>query len=268
MNKNTLIGLLGIAFVAWGIHYYLIDKKYKMPETIPVTALATEKENDVYETEFERVAPKPFWWNHVQADHVKITNYDELIAYWQSEKRCCTEKEIKDNNRKFYKTAYLAILNNPSNPDIIVNGINLMNLSYLGIDDFSPMQLYALETYPDYNKPLHRCANCKKGDVIASLLEELGGSLRKKNQQGDYIPLAKHYLSLRGGEMSEYYEARIYLQIAYAYENLKQNEIAQSTLIFMFERYMFERYKNAPQTGSLKSTMTSAQQLLEKLQSL
>ena len=262
MNKNTLIGILGVILVMWGIHYFLIDNQYVIPDSSSSSKNQGNSE-EYYSNDFERITPKPSWWDNVREDNVTITNYDELISYWQSEKRCCSEEEIKDTNRKFYKTTYLAILNNPDNADIIVNGINMMDLSYIGVNDFTQAQLYALETFPDYKKPLHNCANCKEGDVVASLLEEIGAGMRRKNQQQEFIDLAMKFLEKRGPDMSEYYEAKVFLQTAYAYEDLGQNDMAMNTI-----RFMFDRYKNAPETGALKSTMASAERLLKKLREL
>lgn len=262
MNKNTLIGIFGIVLVMWGIHFFLIDKQYIIPDGSKSHQDQVSSE-EYYSNDFERITPKPSWWDNVREDNVTITNYDELISYWQSEKRCCSEEEIKDTNRQFYKTTYLAILNNPNNPDIVVNGIDMMNLSYIGIKDFTPTLLYALETYPNYNKPLHNCANCKEGDVVASLLEEVGSSMQRNDRHQEFIDLAMELLEERGHEMSEYYEAKVFLQIAYAYEDLGQNDMAMNTI-----RFMFDRYKDAPETGALKNTMTRAGRLLNKLRNL
>ena len=183
----------------------------------------TYSPNHMLRKEFTNTVPKPLWWDDINIGDVSISNYDELITYWQSEKRCCSEEEIKHTNRIFFKAMYLEILDHIDDPDIVVNAIDIMTLSYLDYDYFYPLQLFALKNYPDYNKPLHACANCMEGDVIASLLEDLQYSMAKKNLHQEYIDLTHDLLKKRGLEMSDYYEARVYLALAKTYENSNQN---------------------------------------------
>ncbi len=210
---------------------------------------------------FEKaLSPLPQWWDEVEASNVRISNYDELLSYWQSEKRCCSREEIEYTNRQFFKTTYLAILDNISNPDIVMNGVNLMSLSYLDYDNLYDLQILALNTYPEYNKPLNKCANCKTGDVIASMLEDLYSSMAKRKLNNEYIEIANKFLKSRGKEMSDYYEAIVYMKIAFAQEKSGNTSAAIDTLT-----YIIDHYKNARKSGSLTNTLNSANGYLKRI---
>jgi len=86
-------------------------------------ALSCARNDSVCE-KFKQIAPLPVWWDEVDIGTVEISDYDELIAYWQSEKRCCSEQEIKFTNRQFFKAMYLEIIAHTDNPDIVVPAIN------------------------------------------------------------------------------------------------------------------------------------------------
>ncbi len=217
--------------------------------------------NSMLRKKFEQVlSPLPQWWNDVEASNVKISNYDDLLSYWQSEKRCCTREEIEYTNRQFFKTTYLAILNNINNPDIVMNGVNLMGLSYIDYDGLYNLQILALNTYPKYKKPLNKCANCKTGDVIASMLEDLHNSMASRNLHKEYIDIANRFLKERKGEISDYYEARIYLSIATAQERSGDTPAAIETL-----SYIINHYKTARKSGSLTNTLNSANRFLNRI---
>ena len=210
---------------------------------------------------FEKaLSPLPSWWNDVEESKVNVSNYDELLSYWQSEKRCCSREEIEHTNRQFFKTTYIAILNNINNPDIVMNGVNLMSLSYLDYNGLYDLQILALDTYPKYNKPLNKCANCKTGDVIASMLEDMYSSMASKNLYKEYIDIANKFLKERGMEMSDYYGARVYMKIALAQEKSGNTSAAIDTLT-----YIIDHYKNARKSGSLKNTLNSANRYLKRI---
>jgi len=210
--------------------------------------------------EFKQVAPLPVWWDEVDIGTVEISDYDELLAYWQSEKRCCTEQEIKTTNRQFFKAMYLEILEHTNDPDIVVNAINLMDLTYLDYDYFYPLTMFALKHYPDYNKPLHACANCMTADTLASILGDLRTYMAQENLQQEYVDLSLAFLDKRGMQMSDYYEARVYLAIARSYKDLRQIPKAREIL-----SSMPQRYSQSPKKGSLASTLRSAEIMLKEI---
>jgi len=210
---------------------------------------------------FEKaLSPLPQWWDEVEASNVRISNYDELLSYWQSEKRCCSREEIEHTNRQFFKTTYIAIINNINNPDIVMNGVNLMNLSYLDYNGLYDLQILALDTYPKYNKPLNKCANCKTGDVIASMLEDLHSSMAKLKLNTEYIEIANKFLKSRDGEMSDYYEARVYLTIANSYRYDGNISDAIKT-----HEYIINKYKSAHKSGSLTNTLNNSKREIQRL---
>ncbi len=217
------------------------------------------KWNDSVCEEFKQIAPLPVWWDEVDIGTVGISNYDELIDYWQSEKRCCSEQEIKFTNRQFFKAMYLEIIAHTDNPDIVVTAINSMDLTYLDYD-FHPLTMFALKHYPGYEKPLHACANCKTGDTLASLLIDLRGYMARKNLNQEYIDLTEGFLQNRGSEMSDYYQAKVYLGLARSYKDSRQASKAIALL-----SSMPQTYAESPKSGSLASTLRSADILLKEL---
>jgi len=220
----------------------------------------TYSKNNLLREDFKQNTPLPDWWEDVDIGEVNIANYDELLTYWQSEKRCCSKEEIEYTNRQFFKAMYITILDHIDNPDIVVNAIDMMTLSYLDYDNFYPLQIFALNNYSDYKKPLHACANCKTGDVLASLLEDIQSSMAKKNLDKEYIAMAKFFIKKRGAEMSDYYAARVHLSIARAYKNLWQDSAAIDTLT-----YIIDNYKDSRQSGSMKSTLRRAKDMLNTI---
>lgn len=250
--KNSLLIIIPVLIAIGALYLTNISQSEKS------SSFTTDK--DFLRKEFQTATPKPEWWDSVNIGNISISNYDELIAYWQSEKRCCSKEEIQYTNKQFFKAAYLEVLEHIDDPDIVVNSINMMNLSYLDYPDFAPMQLYALKNYPDYNKPLHACANCKEGDVVASLLEEAGNSMRKADRHEEHIELVKEFLEKRRKEMSDYYQARVYLSLAYTYNDKGDKNDAIRTL-----NSLLETFKDSPPSGSLKNTMNSASRLLAQL---
>ncbi len=216
--------------------------------------------NNALCTEFKQIAPLPEWWDEVDVGKVEISNYDELLSYWQSEKRCCSEQEIKHTNRQFFKAMYLQIISHTNDPDIVVNAINLMDLTYLDYDYFYPLTMFALRYYPDYKKPLHACANCKAGDTLASILEDLRRPMAQEGLNQEYIDLTQGFLENRGMEMSDYYEARVYLALARSYKDSGQVVQAQDIL-----SSMPLRYAQSTKSGSLASTLESAARMLSRI---
>ncbi len=217
-------------------------------------------ENNSLCEEFMQIAPLPVWWYEVGVSGVEISNYDELISHWQSEKRCCSEQEIKTTNRQFFKAMYLQLVSRTDDPDIVVNAINLMKLSYLDYPYFYPLTMFALNHYPDYKKPLHGCANCKTGDTLASLLEDLRNLMAQEGLYQEYIDLTEGFLLKRGIEMSDYYEARVYFALARSYKDARQTPEAIRIL-----SSMPERYGQSTSRGSLLSTLRSAEIMLKDI---
>ena len=259
MAKKIFIVLI-LAILGVSAAYYADFPNKDFWASIVKTDPLLCKSDDSLCAEFKQIAPLPDWWDEVDPGSVEISDYDELLSYWQSEKRCCTEQEIKLTNRQFFKAAYLEIIAHTDSPDIVVNAISMMDLSYLDYDNFYPLTMFALKHYPDYNKPLHACANCKTGDVIASLLIDLRLQMARKNLNQEYIDLTQGFLQKRGREMSDYYEARVYLALARSYKDSRQTSKATEILAAMPETYA-----DSPPSGALTSTLRDAKILLKQL---
>lgn len=260
MFKKSILLILVLALSASVFTYYSgASIPDLLTDLISKDPLKCKKSNPLC-AEFQQIAPLPDWWEEVEIGKVEISNYDELLSYWQSEKRCCSEQEIKNTNRQFFKAMYLQIVKHTNDPDIVVPAINLMDLTYLDYDYFYPLTMFALKHYPDYKKPLHACANCKTGDILASLLEDLRGSMAQQNLNQEYIELTEGFLEKRGSEMSDYYEARVYLALAISYKDA--NQLVQAREILSS---MPRRYQQSTKSGSLASTLKSAARMLSDI---
>ncbi|MCF6264103.1 MAG: hypothetical protein L3J24_11020 [Xanthomonadales bacterium] len=259
LSKRVLVIIILLLFAALVTVYPGSPVKGWLSSLVTKDPLSCERNNVLCE-EFKQVAPLPSWWDEVDIGIVEISDYDELSAYWQSEKRCCSEQEIKTTNRQFFKAMYLEIIEHTNDPDIVVNAINLMDLTYLDYDYFYPLIMFALEHYPDYRKPLHACANCMTGDVLASILGDLRSYMAQENLQQEYVDLSLAFLDKRGMEMSDYYEARVYLALARSYKDLRQIPMARQVLTSMPERY-----SQSVKKGSLASTLRSADIMLKEI---
>lgn len=65
----------------------------------------------IFLNEFRNIAPLPDWWLQVELKPgTKYKTHADLLALWQSEKRCCKKEDILSANRRMFKAAYQSIL--------------------------------------------------------------------------------------------------------------------------------------------------------------
>jgi len=153
---------------------------------------------------FQEAAPRPEWWDRIHAK--RVNTLDEMLVYW------------RDNTRtpnQFFKSAYQAILDHPTDSDLVVNAINLMPYGDSAYPHTVTMLEFALEHYYYYERPLHNYGG-KSGDAIAGIVEKLA---KTYNRAGDYayaVEVCERLLDLREREVNDQMLELISLQYAEA----------------------------------------------------
>ena len=169
------------------------------------------------QTKFERLFPKPDWFDTVES--VTLNNVTEVNTLWGSVKRCCTSKDIlKRNNRIMYKSCYRAILRNLEQRDLVVQCLWFMP----GGATAPQRRLLAefmIEHFGDHNVDTTKCTNCKKADTIARTTLTLARYRKNEKRSQESIRLIEELTDKRGPEISawvlgEMFEflSEIYLQ--------------------------------------------------------
>jgi tetratricopeptide (TPR) repeat protein len=167
---------------------------------------------------FAQAAPQPAWWDRV--DTKRVRTYDELLAYWQDDKR---------TPNQFFKAAYQAVMDYPEDTDMVMLAINLMPYGDTAYPHTVTMLEFALEYYFDYDRPLANYSG-KSGDTVAGIVEKLARVHNRAGNHGYAVEVCERLLDLRGSEVNDQLLELITLEYAEALHNYGRNAEAVATL--------------------------------------
>jgi tetratricopeptide (TPR) repeat protein len=184
----------------------------------------------IFLNEFRKIAPLPEWW--IQVELKPGTQYStraDLLALWQSEKRCCRKEDILPANRRMFKAAYLSILEYDGDEHALAFALKYLDTNYVEYPELLAVQELALKYFFYYRQKVDWCV-CDPGDHIARQIYFLGSDYRKAGQSPAYAALVKKFLDERSEETRTYARAELYSQLAEAYVSEEYYEMAVAVL--------------------------------------
>lgn len=182
----------------------------------------TSPEAEMARRAFESRCPRPDWWGRIDVSDVRIDTYDDLLSYWQNQKRTKSE---------FFKAAYQAILDYPLDADIVATAVKLMNYT-AGYRNRIKLQEYGLEKHFYYNNPYGQA-----GDNTAGIVENLAKHYNNSSQYDRTVSLIERLLSERGHEINDHLLELIHLKYAEALHGQDRTDKALSVLQDAIQRY-------------------------------
>ncbi|MDH5629428.1 MAG: hypothetical protein OEY96_04670 [Gammaproteobacteria bacterium] len=184
--------------------------------------------------DFQQSIAKPDWFE--SASSIELNSPEDVSKLWQSEKRCCESKDILDqNNQKFYKSCYQAIVNHPQNDELVVKCLWLMD-NAVNRDQRIHIQSYLLENYRFHKSRVNNCANCAPADVIVRVTMSLAREVRRDGDQAGAIELVESILKDRETETSLWIQTEVYKGLAEFYLADKVTETRGEFLTRAYKR--------------------------------
>jgi|GEM_PF-2697591 len=205
----TVLALLGVG--SWWL---------KQPRGIHRSSVAVEARSA-----FQRICPRPQWWDRVQAPRVKTLS--ELSAYWQRQDR---------TPEQFFKTAYQAIEEYPDDVDLVVQAIALMYYGDPSYPHMIALQELVIQHYFSYQTSLVNYTG-KSGDTVADVVENLSTLYNRHHRYEDAINLVERLLSERRAEVNDQLLELITLEYAEALHGAGRVEDAKAALRDAIDTY-------------------------------
>ena len=180
----------------------------------------------VFLNEFRNIAPLPDWWFEVELKPgTKYKTHADLLALWQSEKRCCKKEEILAANRRMFKAAYQSILEYDGDEHALAFALKYINVNYVDYPQTIAVQELAFKYLFYYRQKVDWCV-CKPGDHIARQIYFLASDFRKAGKPLVYAALVRKFLDERSKETRTFAQAELYAQLAEAYISAEQYGVA------------------------------------------
>ena len=249
------------------IGIFLIIAEAFLPSAFPASPPNWTKE------EFERRFPPPSWFSEVNTQEVNTR--EELQAAWhrlneglrqiQTNKNDYLGKEdqlvnkIKQLNRQFLKSAYLAVRDHPSDADLIVNAVNFTSNLSRSYPPTSPRDwevpyshMLALQEYVLEHHFMHQgipdpYIDPSSGEVklrMESPADDIGGIVFKTvglyNEEKRYdsaIGLSERLFKERGHELNDHLSELLTVEYAFALREKGDIESAKKVLLHAIETY-------------------------------
>jgi hypothetical protein len=184
----------------------------------------------VFLNEFRKVAPLPDWWFEVELKPgTKYKTHADLLALWQSEKRCCKKEDILPANRRMFKAAYQSILEYDGDEHALAFALKYLDVNYVDYPQLLAVQELALKYFFYYRQKVDWCV-CDPGDHIARQIYFLASDYRKAGKSLLYAALVRKFLDQRAEETRTYALAELYRQLAEAYINAEYYALAVGVL--------------------------------------
>ncbi len=165
--------------------------------------------------------PLPDWWDDIIPPDPVPSDARELLNIWGSKKRCCVSEEVlTQNNREFYKNAWLAILAHPEDETLVGKALRLMGALQHAHDKEYYYTTYEilLENFPEHDKPTTGwCLHCKPANTIARSALDLANRYQH-DKKGWSIGILQHTLSSRKDEISPWVQAGMLSTLAKLHE--------------------------------------------------
>lgn len=196
---------------------------------------------------FQELIPKPEWFEDIKTIEVNTT--EEVSKLWQSEKRCCEDKDkVNKNFRIFYKACYNGIVNNPYDEDLIVKCLWLMGFEETKNTNIL-LEKYVYENYFDYENPIDDCYNCSIADTIARVSSDYAYALSPESLN-KAINVLEAVIEERGEDVSNWIKIDLYSQLTGFYLKqesvlVEQKERIANALIMLEEKSKTDNEKRA-----------------------
>ena len=180
----------------------------------------------IFLNEFRKIAPLPDWWLKVELKPgTKYKTHAELLALWQSEKRCCKKEDILAANRRMFKAAYQSILEYDGDEHALAFALKYINVNYVDYPQTIAVQELAFKYLFYYRQKVDWCV-CNHGDHIARQIYFLASDYRKAGKSLVFAALARKFLDERSDETRIFALAELYAQLAEAYISAEQYGVA------------------------------------------
>ena len=159
---------------------------------------------------------------------------------WQSEKRCCEDKDkVNKNFRIFYKACYNAIVNNPYDDDLIVKCSWLMGFEETKHSNIL-LDKYVYENYFDHENSIDDCYNCDIADTVARVTSDYAYALSPESLS-KAIEVLETVIDERGDNISNWIKIDLHNQLAGFYLKqegvlIEQKERIANALIMLEEK--------------------------------
>ena len=159
---------------------------------------------------------EPDWLASTQAS--KVTTTEEVLALWQSAKRCCEdEKTLFESAKIFYKSCYLAIGRDPRNEDLVSLCLSLMTHK-MPREVVRTIHNHYLENYFYRKENIDDCTHCRPADVVAQVSQEYARSISYGGNYRGAIAAIYRILEERGNEVSPFIQIDLYDNITWYHE--------------------------------------------------
>jgi hypothetical protein len=206
-------------------------------------AAATAGANDAFLAEWKQTIPKPAWWEDVPPSPLAVHSLGDLMAVWQS--------PLIDvaSRRRFYKLAYQAILDHPSDEHLVAEAIWLM--AYAGdSEDHFPLLKFGVDHFFFYNQRTDNCANCKIGELTGEMVRDLAEAYISRGEPEAAIRIIERLVNEREQDVSEYNLALTFQTKSRAYWALGDFESAKAAI-----REGLRRFPEGWQADQLRETL-------------
>jgi len=220
------------------VQYQTIDIKQEKSNVDLVPHLNIEilprpfKRSDpiIFLNEFRNIAPLPDWWFEVELKPgTKYKTHADLLALWQSEKRCCKKEDILPANRRMFKAAYQSILEYEGDEHALALALKHININYVDYPETIAVQELAFKYFFYYRQNVDWCV-CDPGDHIARQIYFLASDYRKAGKPLVYAALVRKFLDERSEETRTFAQAELYAQLAEAYISAEYYGLAVGVL--------------------------------------
>lgn len=196
-------------------------------------------------SEFESEFAKPEWFSSVEAPDIHTP--EEVSSLWQSEKRCCEEKNtLLKNNRIFFKSCFNAISEHYEDEELVVLCLWLMDVGAASKQKIK-LSRFLVENFSHHKNSITGCVNCLPGDTVARETLTLARyESRLNNSKDESIRLIENVLDKRIDEISYWVQAEIYEYLGKLYLESGLDDRRLERMREVYERFNRVRKYNSP----------------------
>ena len=202
---------------------------------------------------------EPSWL--ASTDAPTVTNAEEVLELWGSEKRCCeNENKIYQNAKVFYKACYMAIANDSRNEELVALCLKLMSHN-MPREVVRTIHDHYLENYFYHDARTVRSTNCSTGDDIARVSQDYARNIGSAGNYKGALATIHRVLDERGDEITPFIKSDLYSNIAWYHE---KSSFTTSDLRALETAYS----ELAPPPGSYGGTLHNYERLGEAIERL